>query len=119
MSHLSWARRSPDARRQLRTRGVLVEDEQGAESRQQQADPVAWLAPGDQQPENGNQDPQQREGVDGLASQDADRHRQGDKDQHHRAKHEGRRPRPSHGAHATPGSFRERYRWRTRDQGLR
>jgi hypothetical protein len=57
-------------------RGVFVEDEQGAESRQQQANPVAWLAPGDQQPESGNQDPQQREGVDGLASQDADRHRQ-------------------------------------------
>src|SRR5580700_3556378 len=74
---------------------------------------------GDQQPESGNQDPPQREGVDGLASQDADRHRQADKDQDQRAKHEGRQPRtarrslrarwrlprrrplPCHGAHAT------------------
>ena len=61
--------------------GVPVKGEYRAASQQQQTDPVAWLTPGNQQPENGNRKRGECEARTRLAG-DAERDGEAQQDQH-------------------------------------
>jgi hypothetical protein len=64
--------------------GVSVQGQDRAASQQQQADPVAWLAPGNQQPESGNRKRGECEARARLTG-DAQRHSETQQDQYQRA----------------------------------